>query len=236
MPKNTRLDEDAAIYQERDNRTEKEKLRDMPWKARISHLWEYYRYHALFFIVLGIFLSYTIYSFMKPKIDTKLFTIIINNTIDPQIWDEYQLTLAEHLELDPELEDVVLNYSFYYNGTPDYESNMRQAFTIYAGASEIDVVIAPLSEFADYVEYGFFTPLSEQLPTDLYSSLTDKYYIAGTEDNPKPTAYGIYLEDTKLYREHSMPTDDDPVLIGIVSNSPHRENSIEFIRHIFNEK
>ena len=57
---------------------------------------------------------------------------------------------------------------------------MRQAFAVYLAASELDVVIAPISEFANFVKYGFLTPLSEQLPTDLYSSLTDKFYLGGT--------------------------------------------------------
>lgn len=235
MPKKTRLDDDAAIYQQRDNRTEKVKLRDMPWDKRISHLWEYYKYHAILTIVFVAFVSYTIYSFVKPKVEIKLYTAIINNTIQPQIWDDYQSTLIEYLDLNPKTEKVVLNYSFYFNSTPDYEANMRQAFGVYTAASEIDVVIAPLSEFSAYVEYGFFAPLSEQLPTDLYSSLTDRYYISGTEDDPKPTAYGIYIEDTKIYREHSLPTDDDPVLMGILINSLHKENSVEFIRCIFDE-
>ena len=104
MPKKTRLDDDAAIYQQRDNRTEKVKLRDMPWDKRISHLWEYYKYHAILTIVFVAFVSYTIYSFVKPKVEIKLYTAIINNTIQPQIWDDYQSTLIEHLDLNPKTE------------------------------------------------------------------------------------------------------------------------------------
>jgi hypothetical protein len=93
-----------------------------------------------------------------------------------------------------------------------------------------------MSEFSSYVENEFFTPLSEQLPTDLYSLLADKFYLASTKDNSKVAAYGIYVEDTKLYRENAFIIDDDPVLIGIVSNSPHKEISVDFIRFLFNEK
>lgn len=237
MPKNTKLGEDAAIYQQKNSKqSEREKLKDMPWSKKISYLWDYYRYHALITILLAASIAYTIYSVTKPKVEVELFAVIINNTVEPQTWDEYKDKVAEHLKLDPEREDVMLNYSFYYNGAADYEANMRQAFAVYLASSEIDVVIAPLSEFSDYVENGFFAPLSDQLPTDLYSYLTDRFYLSGTADNPKVSAYGIYLEDTKLYREHSLPTDEDPVLIGIVSNSLHKANTVEFIRYLFNEK
>jgi hypothetical protein len=236
MSKKTRLEEDAAIYQKRNRQSEKEKLKDMPLKKKINYLWEYYRYHALFTIVLVSLVSYAIYTFTKPKIENRLYAAIINNTVTPEVWDEYVDIITDYLEIDTETEDIELNYRFYYNGDPEYEVNMRQAFVVYLAASEIDVIIAPMSEFANYVENGFFTPLSDQLPTDLYSSLADRFYLSDTPDDSKVAAYGIYTEDTKLYREHSLPTEDDPVLIGIVANSTHKENSVEFIRYLFTEK
>lgn len=236
MPKKTRLEEDATIYQKHDKQSEKEKLKSMPFKEKISYLWEYYKLHALFFIVMVVFIVYAINAFTKPKIENKLYAAIINNTVTPEIWDEYIDIITEYLEIDTLTEDIELNYRYYYNGDAEYEANMRQAFVVYLAASEIDIVIAPMSEFAGYVENGFFTPLSDQLPTDLYSSLANKFYLAGTEDDPKVAAYGIYMEDTKLYREHSLPTEDDPVLIGIIANSTHKATSVDFIRFLFGEK
>ena len=236
MAKKTRLGEDAAIYQRHRKQSEKEKLKGMPIKYKLSYLWDYYRYHALIIIVSAIFIAYVVYTFNKPKIENQLYTVIINNTVEPQIWDDYTEIIADYLELDTQSEKVVLNYTFYYNGDLEYESSMRQAFGVYMAAAELDVVIAPMSEFSNYVNFGFLTPLSDQLPTDLYSSLTDKFYLSGTDDDPKVDAYGIYLKDTELYKEHSLPTDDDPVLIGIIANSTHRENAVKFIRYLFNEK
>lgn len=236
MAKNTRLGDDAAIYQRHNRQSEKEKLKDMPIKKKLSYLWDYYRYHTLIIIASALFIVYIVYTFTKPKIENQLFTVIINNTVTPEVWDEYTEKITEHLELDTLSEDVMLNYTFYYNGDREYEANMRQAFGVYLAAAEMDVVIAPMSEFSNYVNYSFLTPLSDQLPTDLYSSLADKFYMSDTDDNPKVDAYGIYLKDTKLYKEYSLPTEEDPVLIGIIANSTHKENSVEFIRYLFNEK
>ncbi|CUH93643.1 hypothetical protein [Herbinix luporum] len=236
MPKKTRLDEDATIYQPRQEQSEKEKLKDMSWEKRISYIWEYYKLHGLL-IILGIaFISYTIYTFTKPKIDTKLYAAIINNPINTDVWDEYESKMTEYLKLDTKTENVYFNYNFYYNGPADLAVNMRQVFAAQLVTADIDLVIAPLSEFATNVEVGIFDPLSDQLPTDLYSSLTDKFYLSGTEENPKVAAYGIYLKDTKLFKEYSQTSDDDPFLIGIVRNSTNKDNAVKFIRYIFNEK
>ena len=237
MPKKTRLGDDAAIYQQRNTQqSEKEKLKNMPWKKRFSYIWEYYRYHGLAIILAFIFISYIIYTIARPKAETRLYAAIINNTIKEEVWDEYKDKITEYLELDPKTENVFFDYQYYYKGTADYAANMRTAFSVHLFAAEIDVIIAPLSEFSSYVDNGTFDPLSDQLPTDLYSSLTDKFYLSGTKDNPKVSAYGIYLTDTKLFKDHSLPTEDDPFLIGIVANSKNKKNAIEFIRYIFNEK
>ena len=236
MSKETRLDDDAMIYQKTDKQSEKEKLKEMSWNQKLSYLWDYYRYHALILIASVVFVSYFIYSFTKPKIVTGLNVVIANNTIEHHIWDEYTEKVTDYLKINPQLEEVKLDYGYYYNGSLDYAASMRQSFSVHLAASEIDVVIAPLSEFSVYVTNGVFAPLSDQLPTDLYSSLTDKFYLSDTEDNPKVAAYGIYIADTKLYRNHSLPTEKDPVLIGITINSKNKENAREFIRYIFNEK
>lgn len=236
MPKKTRLSEDASIYQPRKEQSEKEKLKDMSLKEKFSYLWDYYRYHALITIAVIAFISYMIYSFIKPNIETKLYVAIVNNTIESLILEEYEEKMTEYLELNQEIERVSINHQFYFNGSPDYTVNIRQAFAAYIAAADIDVIIAPLSEFSNYVEYGYFTPLTDQLPTDLYSALTDSFYLSDTDDNPRVVAYGLYLSDTKLFKEYSFYTEDDPYLIGIVINSTNKENSVEFIRYLFNEK
>ena len=108
---------------------------------------------------------------------------------------------------------------------------MKQALTTFVAAAEVDVIIAPESEFESYAKLGFFDKLSDQLPTDLYSLLTDYFYISQLQEDPEKSVYGIYLSDTDLFKENANNT--DPYIIGIVGNSKHKQNSIEFIRYLF---
>lgn len=236
MDKKTRLDEDASIYQPIKETTEKEKLKDMTVKKRISYLWEYYKVHALIIIGIIALIVYVVHEIKTPNVEVKLYAAVINSTIETNVWDEYETKMIENLELDPVTSEVFFNDMFYYNGASDYEANVRQAFAIYITAAEFDIIIAPQSEFSNYVWSEFLDPLSDQLPTDLYSALTDSFYLSATEDNPKIDAYGIYLADTKLFKEHAIPIEDDPYIIGIVTNSQHKENATKFIRYIYNEE
>jgi ABC-type molybdate transport system substrate-binding protein len=75
--------------------------------------------------------------------------------------------------------------------------------------------------------------LSDQLPTDVYSSLTDNFYISDLEEDKQKSVYGVYLTDTKLFKENA--NNEDPYVLGIIANSKHKANTVEFIRFLFNE-
>ena len=96
-----------------------------------------------------------------------------------------------------------------------------------------DVIIAPESEFKSLAYAGAFSKLSDQLPTDIYSSLTDKFYLSNTESNAEQTPYGIYLADTKLFKDNKK--NSERYIIGILANSHHTDNSIEFVRYLFKD-
>lgn len=233
MPRKTILDDNAEIYQIRKQKTEKEKLRELPPKERFHYLWEYYRFHALGVIAGIALIIYVIYQIVTPKVEIKFYAAWISNTINDDIIEEVQTDFGKHLQLDPELEEVIFNTSLYLSSSSDYEVNSRLALNTYVAASEVDVMIAPESQFKGYAHNGFMDDLSDQLPTDLYSSLTDDFFISDTEEDPKKSVYGIYLTDTELFRDHAVTDPSDPYVLGIIANGKHKENSIEFLRYLF---
>ncbi|NLK27064.1 MAG: hypothetical protein GX306_01765 [Clostridiales bacterium] len=185
MPKKTVLDENAEIYQPRKELTEKEKLMELTPKKRLAYLWEYYRIHALVSIGIVALIFYIIYNMVTPNIETKFYAAIINNTISDEVIQEVTADLSEYLQLNPETETINLNTNFYFNAAPDYTMSMKQALTTFVAAAEVDVIIAPESEFESYAKLGFFDKLSDQLPTDLYSLLTDYFYISQLQEDPE---------------------------------------------------
>lgn len=228
MSKQTRLGDSAEIYQPRRKLTEKEKLRDLPFKKKASYLWDYYRIHAIVFIAVIALTSYIIYTIVTPKVETKFYAAIINNTINEQVLMDYEANFSKHLQLDPTKEAVDFNSNFYFNNDT---YNTRQVLSAYIATSEIDVIIAPESEFASYAKSGFMDKLSDQLPTDLYSSMTDRFYFSEVENDSESSAYGIFLTDSELFKNNTI--DKDPFILGIITNSKHKENAVEFIRYLF---
>lgn len=234
---NTTLDDSAEIYQQREQQTEKQKLSEMTFKEKVTYFNNYYRTPVIIVVVVLVFAGYLAYSILKPSAETVLYAAIVNNVLDDNTVTKLQTGFADHLAIDPKKQDVLIDSSFNL-GTGDdaneYTISNQQKLTTYFYAGEIDVIIAPESLFAGYAKAGTFSKLSDQLPSDLCSAMTDDFYYAATEDDPNSGAYGIYLDSTPVYSKLGQLT-DRPVL-GIVANSKYKENAVEFIRYLFQLK
>ncbi len=228
MPKQTRLGDTAEIYQPRKRQSEKEKLSEMPMKKKLAYLWYYYKIHALVIILTVAIISYFIYTVVTPKTDIRLNAVFLQNAIDDKVLEDYRLQLSDYLKVDKsKKQDIEFNTNFYDVG------QALAPLNAFVAARELDVMIVPESEFENFAKNGFFDKLSEQLPTDLYSLMTNRFYITSQTDDTEKNAYGIYLTDTDLYKNNSVST--EPYVLGIVANSKHKDNAVEFIRYLFQQ-
>lgn len=233
MPKQTRLNDSAEIYQQRTKQTEKDKLREMTFKEKLTYLWEYYKLHALFTILAIAVIAYAVYEFVTPDIETKLYVAVIDNPVEPEVLEDYEAGFAQYLQIDPKREEITLNPQFYFNTDGDYAMNMRQVLVTYVAAQDVDIIIAPKSEFESYSYYGYMYSLSDLLPTDLYSKLSESFYIGTQEDNPEEKVYGLYLNEAALFKDNQRISADNPYILGVIGNARRTENSVEFIRYLF---
>lgn len=233
MPKQTRLNDSAEIYQPREKLSEREKLRGMTFKEKIDYLWEYYKIHALITIVAVVSIAYIIYTIVTPKIEPQLYVAVVDNPVEPTILEEFEAQFAEYLQIDPEKEEVMINPQFYFHGDSEYAANMRQVLVTYVAAQDVDIIIAPKSEFDSYSYYGYMYSLSDLLPTDLYSKLSENFYIGVQEDNPEEKVYGIYLNEAALFKDNERISADNPYILGVIGNARRTDNAVEFIRYLF---
>lgn len=233
MSKQTKLDDNAEIYQRRKEQSENEKLREMSFKEKISYLSEYYKYYALAAITALAVLIYIIHEIANPDPKIRLYAAVINNPIEEAAVNKLTEDVFEYLQLDPKAEKVFFNTQFYFGASEQYTMSMKQVLTTHVAAHEVDLIIAPKSEFAEYAYYGYMAPLSDKLPADLYSSLADYFYISAQEDDPEEYVFGIDLSETDLLKSNADNTETDPYILGIVANAPNTENAVEFLRYLF---
>ncbi len=239
MAKETVLDDGADIYQRRIQKSEKQKFSELHGRDKWQYFKDYYFTKLVVIIIAIAFIGYFFYTILAPKPETVLHVAVANFAFPESQVTKVQDEFGEYLNIDTENEEIYFDTSYTLSES-DYTSAERIATYIYAG--ELDVFIAPESQFRNYAVSGMFSPLSDQLPTDLYSFLSDSFFSSALRVEDEETAdnatgpvsvYGIYLDEIPLFSQYG--TFEDRPVLGIVASSTHNENAVEFIRYLFEQ-
>lgn len=231
--KKTVLGNNATIYQAREQKSEKQKFKEMSFKEKLVHFRSYYALKLVISLLVIAGVVSLIYNIFKPKVEDALYAIVLNYSINDETVQVMEKEFSDILEIG-DMEQVRIDNSFYF-GEDNFDVSANSAtqmkLTTYLANKEIDIIIAPESLFKNYIQSGFFDNLEGQLPTDLFSKLTDRLYLGKTEEVPTDIAYGIVLDDLPLYENINLK---ESQVLGIVVNSEKKENGIQFIRYLFN--
>lgn len=241
MAKETKLDDSAGIYVKREKQTERQKLSDMSFKEKVAYFNMYYLKKIIFIVCIASILGYLLYQTLSPRTDELLNIAVINDYFDQEQVKDFLSDLDTHFEVDPDKEKINFDYSYYISDTDMSQNTISsiQKISTYVAAKGLDVIITDETCLNSLIEEGYFISLSDLLPADMYTELADKYYTGSIvetdfEGNVVSTGpqepYGIYLDDSKIYT-NSGTTIEKPVL-GVISNSPNKENTIELIRYL----
>lgn len=232
MAKETRLNDNADIYAKRNIQSEKQKFREMNTIEKLHYFKDYY---LMKLIIIGMIIGisiWIIYTILSPRDETILYTAIVNDSIAPEKTDELTKELETYFNITSPKQNIVIDANFIIDpeNITSHTIASEQKLSTYIFAKQIDVIIANEEFFANYARFGYFADLADLLPTNLYSYLSDSFYISDTDENKDLNAYGIYLTDNKKYKELDSIL-EKPVL-GIVVNSKYRNNAVDFIEYL----
>ena len=230
--KKTALDDSADIYQEREEKTQRERWKEMKtFQQKWDYFKEYYLVKTIAIVVGLALLAYLGYSIFSPKPE-QIFNAAIIDYAVPEI---SRLTMEEeffaYLEgTEQQFIEFDDSFAFY----KDYNYAIRRSFMTYVIAGDMDVIIMPETLFQAYVAY--YTPLVDVLPADLYEQLSDYFVEASKQD-----AQGNILEGTEQFFGIDITnvpliqdtTCEERVILTVVGTSSQRENTVEFIKYLF---
>ena len=242
--KATILDDNASIYQKREAKTERQKFREMKtFQEKLNYCKLYYLKPTLVGIVLvGLFI-YLVYSIVSPKDKFLLNVAMADYITTEEMADKMAndfieaegITLGEHEKIRFD------THSYYLSGGDPSTITM---FATHLMAGELDVLVAPESLFRNYAFNGATASLTDELPSDLYGALTDRFYFCKISENSETYeestseeyVLGVYLDGTPFWEQYKeyFRQDERPVL-GIVANSKNKELAIRLVRYLFEE-
>lgn len=233
MAKQTRLEEEADIYQKRTKQKELEKLGNMTAKEKAAYLKQYYLKSAIILTFSVIFLIVALVSIFSPKPETKLSVAVINDSLLEPTLESFTTDFMNYANLDSEKEDVTIQHNLYMSKDAMDQSSAvtLQKISTMTLTGSLDVIIATKDTFEQLTDSGYFIDLSDQLPTDLYSTYADDLFLAKSSEDTTPKAYGISLANSKKYKD--LSEFDENYIIGIIAVSPHKNEAQSFIEYLF---
>ncbi len=244
--KKTALDEDALLYQKRDERPDRERLRDMSFGEKLGFLKDYYLLPALVVLAVAAGVIYTVRTMTRPVKQPWIYIALINAVLDEETSEDLENRLTEFYQKEAEAaEDADLssrdsaNIEFPFD-LDRYSDMMR--FQTYAAAGQIDLILASEDVFAEQAGRGVLLNLEEVLSREeLEEHEKSLLYTAGyndeLEDETEPDAavgtgeilpYGVRIPENSILGSVTK-TIENPV-IGILPSTNHMEDAKACLR------
>ena len=220
MKKESILDEEAYIYNHRDDENEGDKWKKTSKKQKLTYFNDYYRNKIIvILIVLGLIVS-LIYTVLSPKPDVVVSIAVVNDYWNDDKTEELNKELFSYLALEAEKQEIEIDDTYFLEetGMGNEIANTQRLVAKFA-AGDINIVIADRDKFDEFVKSDTFVKVSEVVDADV--PYRDRLTSGG---------YGISLKDSKLMKE--LESGKSELVLGILANAAKED--YKYISKIIN--
>ncbi len=233
--KKTVLNDESTIYKQKEELSEKEKIKRMTWLERLSYFKTYYLVKVIVVLIVVGVLGSILYTALSPKPERVISVAIIDSAIPLEKSLELQEKFETFIELDKETQETWFeDYDFKYE-----QKKALQRFVLYNASGDLDITIMPQSVFEKFAPLGHFAEITESLPTDLYMELSDYLVECKQEGDDgnliegSETVYGICLDSLWGLEGQNL---EESVILSIGVSTVNEENIESFIRFLFSSE
>ena len=235
----TVLDDDAGIYQKREEKTEKEKWQEMDKEEKRRYFKDYYLLRVFLIILALAGIAYTAYSFLKPKLPVAFYMAYVYGEIDDEGADFVREEFALKAGINMEDEQVIISDEFYTDDTNGLSATEKIISLSYT--NQLDVVVADEEYFEEMASNGNMVNLKEYLGEELYARIEPYIYSCGYselilngKEDDRVYPFGFYVKDNEIYKKIGCTELENPVM-GIMDSSVHKERTLKFIEYMLGE-
>lgn len=218
--KKTALDDEAEIYQKREEKTEKEKWKQMDRKAKAQYFVDYYLGKLIVaVIIIGIGAS-LLWHFFKPKDETVLYAAVIDESLDATKLADMTSELEKICQADGRHQKVKIDDSFYL------KDQALARLEVYVESKQVDVIIADQKTFKKLAGDGYFEDVDKFAKDNDLSGYESLYVYDDGESRP----YGIDLSGAEKYMD--MTSYGKHPIFAVAANAQHKKNIVEFLNYL----
>ena len=233
--KKTVLSDESTIYKQKEELSEKEKIKQMTLLERLDYFRTYYLVKVIVVLISVCVFASILYTALSPKPDRVISVAVIDSAISLEKTIELQEKFEAFMKLDEKTQETWFeDYDFEYE-----QKKALQKFVLYNASGDLDITIMPQSVFEKFAPLGHFAEITESLPTDLYMELSD-YLVESKQEGDdgnliegSETVYGICLDSLWVLEGQKL---EESVILGIGVSTVNEENIESFIRFLFSSE
>lgn len=210
-----------------------QKLRSLPPRQRIGHLFDYYKQGLLylFLLILAVFLLYDAVTQSKKEIVLQgFFTNINESAFDTgPLEEEYSAYLGLSRK-----QRIIFDDSLFIDldgAATQYTAASRGKILAYTAAKELDFVVTSRRVMDYYIGHIPVWDFEQLLPGDLLEKLKPSLYYA-QEPRAQPVACALDLRHSRYAASQAPDTQGEALYLFVPASAPHPEALIRYIRYL----
>lgn len=237
---------------EKDNYLIRDSFKKMTFREKVDYIITYYKFPIITALIAAAVLISTVVNRLnrkEPVLYTAFANVVIGETLHEQLTDEYLRYAGKTAK-----QGITVYEGLYISDDPAtvdhqiaYASKLKLLGAV--NTRQLDVVLMNKEAYDLFSSSGFLCNLDELMKTDpkLYQQLSDLIqintvilddnavefslgeadeYISETEDIKN----GLDVSSAALLKDAGFP---DTVYLGIIENSIHKEEAVNYIRYLF---
>ena len=208
------------------------KLREMSFKEKLEHIWEYYKFYLLGLVIFLVVIGSLINAWLiNPQPKTALFLSWNAGFILYEQLDELSEALTKRLVDEKENEVVSTTQMLTSTGDPTINMASQQRMIAMVAAGEIDVFILDSTMLVEYASNGLIVPIESMLAEirasdrEVYDRIEEKIVytrIEVEEGQIEEAIMGVNVKDSPLLTSFDFYEQD--LIFCLCATSKRLEN------------
>lgn len=202
----------------------KDTLRPMPWKKKLEHLWEYYKWVLVVLVVVAAILYIAIVGYSNARVEGLLYGEIVNLNFDMEGVEYLSTDFLKHLdgvEGDQKVSVYMSNLIVGDDSTYEnyYVPLMRTSSEITSGT--LDYLVADSAALTCYFHEEILMDLRELFTEEELAQIGDNLVYVLYEETGEKIPMAINVTDSAFVTNRI--THDTTVYLGFVAGTERME-------------
>ena len=213
----------------------KNDMKDMSFREKLAHLWDYYKWVAITAVVIIIAAVSVVVSVAQNSKELVFGGAAVNLTISEEGNAYLKEGWFEAMGCNPKTQKIELDMLFVANldmPNTDVQASLGgiTKITTMISGSQIDYVMADAYSIHYLCSGGSFSALDKVLPAELLAKFEGK--LVELEDNGEKCLIAIDISDLPFVKKHIIS--NDKTYIAFPGNTPRTQETVAFVEYLMN--